>query len=325
VSPTTNTSYSITGTSAEGCLSASAAVSNVTVNALPLITVNNGTICLGQVFTMVPTGASSYTFSNGSNTASPSANTDYTVTGTSSEGCLSPVPAIASVTVYSLPVISVNSGSICSGQIFTIVPAGAITYTFANGSNTVSPVTTTNYAVTGTDQLGCVSASAAVSSITVHALPIVIISTSSQTICAGETAILTASGANTYSWSGGSTNDSLFVSPAVTSTFAVTGIDNNGCSNTNIITQNVDACAGINGEELSSMITVYPNPNNGEFFIETEEEMDLSVYTSVGQLILETHLYTGNNQINLGKYANGFYTLQVNGVQKTVRVKVVKQ
>ncbi|MBA4240879.1 MAG: hypothetical protein C0448_09130, partial [Sphingobacteriaceae bacterium] len=182
VSPTTTTSYSVVGTNSLGCLSNTATIT-LTVNSLPTISVNSGSICSGSSFTMVPSGASTYTFSGGSSVVSPTTNTSYTVTGTSASGCVSSTGAVSSVTVSSLPVVSVNSGSICSGTSFTMTPSGALTYTYTGGSAIVSPTTTTSYSVTGTNANGCVSMPA-VSNVTVN-------------VCTAGAALNFSGGANT--------------------------------------------------------------------------------------------------------------------------------
>ena len=229
VSPTTNTFYTVVGTSSVGCVSSNTAVSNVTVYALPFIGVNSGTICSGKNFTMNPFGALTYTYSSGVNVVSPLTNTFYTVVGTNSLGCVSSNTAISNVTVIALPIISVNSGSICSGKVFTMTPTGAATYTFYNGSSTVSPVVNTSYSVTGTSSVGCVSSTPAVSNVTVVPLPNVLIS-GTNAICFGSSVSLVASGAQTYSWSTGSTNATITVTPSTATTYSVLGVDNTGCS-----------------------------------------------------------------------------------------------
>ncbi len=223
VSPTANATYSVSGTGSNGCVSLVSAVSSVTVNSLPVISVNSGAICSGQSFTITPSGASTYTFSGGSAVVSPTLTSSYSVTGTSAEGCVSAAPAISSVTVNTLPTISVNSGSICSGNSFTINPSGALTYTISGGSNVVAPLTNTNYSVTGTDANGCVSALPAISSVTVHALPI--ISVNSGAICNGQSFTMTPSGAQTYTFSSGSN----VVSPVVNTSYSVSGTSSLGC------------------------------------------------------------------------------------------------
>ncbi len=225
VSPTTTTSYSIIGTATNGCVSSNTAISNVTVSALPLptITVNSGSICSGNSFTINPGGASTYTISGGNAIVSPLSNTNYTVAGTNSNGCKSILSAVSHVTVNPLPVITAASGSVCSGKNFTITPGGAVTYTFSSGTSIVSPTTTSNYSVMGTNAFGCISASPAIVNVIVYQPPV--ISVNSSSVCIGYSAILSPSGAVSYTFSSG-TN---VVSPTVTTSYSVTGASVNGC------------------------------------------------------------------------------------------------
>lgn len=228
VSPLASTIYTVIGAGAGGCVSANTASSSVTVKASPAITVNSGSVCSGSVFTVVPVGAMSYTFSTGSSTIAPTSNTTVSVSGTGTNGCVSAVSATSSINVIALPTIAVNSGIICNGEVFTITPSGASTYTFSNGSSTLSPTTNTTINVTGTSSVGCLSSNTAVASITVNANPV--ISLSNATVCTGKTTTLVASGAATYTWSNlinGSTNA---VSPSVTTTYTLIGTSAQGCT-----------------------------------------------------------------------------------------------
>jgi hypothetical protein len=245
VYPTANTSYTVSGSN-PGCAAIAKAISNVTVNALPVISVNSGTICEGGSFTMIPSGASTYTFSSGSAVVSPTTTSSYSVTGTSVHGCVSASPAVSTVTVYALPIISVNSGTICAGQSFTLIPSGASTYSFTCGSAIVNPPSTTCYSVTGTSVQGCVSASAAVCTVVVNALPTVVAGPD-QTIYYGygatQCATLTGNasgvaGPFAYSWSNGALTQSTSDCPTVTTVYDLT-VTANGCSGTDQAIVNV--------------------------------------------------------------------------------------
>ena len=227
VSPLSTSNYSVTGTSAQGCIGLNTAQANVIVNVIPTISVNSGTICSGQSFTLNPSGANTYTYSSGSAIVNPVASVNYSVSGTSVQGCVSSAFGLSSITVYTLPSISVNSGSICSGQSFTLIPSGASTYTYSSGSAVVSPNASSNYSITGTDAQGCVAASAAISSITVYASPTLAVNSGS--ICSGSSFTLNPSGANTYTYSSGS----AIVSPMSTTNYSVTGTSAQGCVATN--------------------------------------------------------------------------------------------
>lgn len=317
VSPTTTSSYSVTGTSAQGCASSNTAVVTVSVNALPVISVNNGSVCSGSAFTLNPTGAATYTFSNGSAVVSPTTTSSYSVTGTSAQGCASSNTAVATVSVNALPVISVNSGSICSGNTYTLTPSGAATYTFSSGSAVVSPTVTSSYSVTGTSTQGCVGA--AIANVTVSPRPTVSAISSASLICVGQSAVITPSGAATYSISGGS----YTVSPAVTTSYTITGISAAGCTNTVSFTQNVSPCTGLTSVEGSNYpLQVYPNPSIGVFYISTSGTSKLTVTDILGKPFFTETVADGTHALDLQHMPNGIYFLksESNGQTKTIRL-----
>jgi hypothetical protein len=326
VTPIVNTSYSVTGTSSVGCISSNTAVSNVTVNAIPQITVNSGSICLGETFTINPIGANTYTYSNGTNIVTPSITTSYSITGTSAEGCLTNSIAVSDVTVNAIPSLTVNSGAICIGNVFTITPSGANTYTYSNGSNTVSPTITSSYSVTGTSAEGCLSDTIAVSTVTVNNLPIVTAISNNSMICIGEVALLKSNGATTYSWSNGLTNATISITPTVTTTYTVSGIDANGCINTAIVTQSVSECTGVNKIMSESIVfNLYPNPNSGEVTIELSYVSEIIITNALGQVVIKTQLTEGKHVMNLNENAKGIYFIQIKQNTSSKTVKVIKE
>ena len=328
VSPTTNASYNVTGTSTQGCVSSNTAVSSVTVNAKPTVSVNSGSICSGSSFTISPTGANTYTISGGSAIVSPTTNASYNVTGTSAQGCVSSNTAVSSVTVNAKPAISVNNGSICSGASFTINPTGASTYTISGGLTVVTPTTNTSYNVTGTSAQGCVSTNTAVSSVTVNTLPNVTAITNNTLLCTGQTATLTANGASTYLWNTSVTTSIIAISPTVTTNYTVTGTDVNGCSNSVVLTQSVSLCTGINSQIVTpnSQIVLYPNPSNGVFTISAiEQNTSIGIYNAIGELVKSIQSTDSNTTIDLSNYSNGIYFIKVKNNKGEAIQKLIKQ
>lgn len=264
VSPTTNSTYTVAGTSAAGCVSQAFASSSVTVNPIPVITVNSGSICAGQSFNLIPGGASTYTVQGGNLTVSPTANSTYTVAGTSAAGCVSQTFATSTIVVNANPTITVNSGSICVGQSFTISPSGASTYTIQGGNSTVNPTANTSYTVVGTNAAGCVSQTFATSNVTVNALPTLAI-TGANTLCAGNSVSLSASGANTYTWSTTANTSTVTVSPTSNTTYSVSGTSLAGCNgNTATLAVTVNtlpvlAITGTNALCAGSTVTLSAN------------------------------------------------------------------
>jgi N-acetylneuraminic acid mutarotase len=240
VKPNTSTSYSVTGANADGCVSALPAISSVTVYATPLVSVNSGSICEGASFTLNPAGATSYTYSGGSPIVSPNTTTDYSVTGVSAEGCLNTTPAIATVTVYASAVISASSGTICTGQNFTMSPSGAFTYTYSGGSDIVSPTALTTYTIYGTSAEGCPAKEAFV---TVSVQPSLTLSIAGPTVvCEGKSIVLTASGANTYTWNTGANSSSIAPGPVSGTVYLV------------------NATSGACTASASQVVSVLPSP-----------------------------------------------------------------
>jgi hypothetical protein len=235
-SPGTTSVYTVSGTGTNVCNGVKQAT--LLVNQLPTVTVNSGTICAGKVYTMVPSGAASYIYTGGSNTVSPSSTTSFSVTGTSTAGCVSASPAVSTVTVFALPVVTVNSGTLCSGNQFVILPTGSSNYSFTGNANPVSPTVTTSYSVTGSNSLGCVSLPA-VSTITVFNLPSVTI-TGPTVSCSSASLTLTTSGAVTYTWSNGSNGTSITETPTANANYYVIGEDANGCTNFTTLAIHID-------------------------------------------------------------------------------------
>lgn len=104
-------------------------------------------------------------------------------------------------------------------------------------SITVFPDSTTVYSVTVTDSLSCNATAEA--TITVNPLPNVSINPVDTSICRGNSVSLVASGADTYIWSNGNTNDTLVVTPNSTTTYSVTATNLVNCSNSAQATINI--------------------------------------------------------------------------------------
>ncbi|MFY9418207.1 MAG: T9SS type A sorting domain-containing protein, partial [Bacteroidales bacterium] len=73
-------------------------------------------------------------------------------------------------------------------------------------------------------------------SVTVNPLPDVQATAIPNEVCIGESTTISASGAITYEWDNGETTESFTVTPDETTTYVVTGTDDNGCENTAEIT-----------------------------------------------------------------------------------------
>ena len=116
VSPTSNTTYTVIGTSAAGCIKTTTVA--VSVTSAPSISVNSSTICSGSTATLSASGVTTYTWSTSSNATSvnfnPISTTIYTVSGNLT-GCSTIATQTAIVNVNALPNVTLGSitGPLC--------------------------------------------------------------------------------------------------------------------------------------------------------------------------------------------------------------------
>ncbi len=335
VNPITYTTYSVIGADLNGC--ASYQYASVFVYSLPTLTVNATppAVCYGNSTYLTVSGASTYTWSNGSNSnaffSTPIANTVYTVSSFNSPCVVSKTVA---VTVNSNTTTAATSTAVCFGNSVTLFASGASTYSWSNGSNATSinitPTSNISYSLTGTDINGCVTATPAISNVTVNTIPSVNAVTNTALICTGQSATLTANGANTYSWNTNSPNTTIVVSPTVNTTYTVTGTDANGCENFATVTQSVSLCTGnTNFTNVDAFqIIISPNPSTGVFnvnFPSIKPNSQIEASNSLGQLLFQQKVIAENTVIDLSKYASGIYYLKVKQDDKQEVIKLIKE
>lgn len=230
----TNT-FTVTGSVGTCTGSGTVSVSGVPI---PTITISNPSVlCQGVTATITASGANSYLWSNGSTssafTINPLMPGQYTLDVTGSNGLCSGA-AQAIVAALSTPTISAAYSPTlpCAGDSVMITASGASTYSWSNGSSgsslLVNPPVNTTYVIIGITN-GCNSTTSI--TIPVQPLPTVNVISNASAVCLGTPVILSASGANSYTWSNGTINGSINVSPTVTTIYSVTGIANNSCIN----------------------------------------------------------------------------------------------
>jgi len=327
VSPASNTCYSVIGS-----VGACADTANYCLGVLPLPPVavsGSSSLCLGSGISLIATGANSYTWStlqnSGSIAITPTANGCYTVTGQGLNGCTN--TATHCVNVVPGPALGISGPvSLCAGSSVTLSAnsVSALSYTWLaigsfpgsnNASIIVSPVSTTNYTVVGANISGCVSQS--VVPVTVIAtLPATITSSPGNTICAGETLILTAYNAQNCIWfnsvnSNTFSTPSIFVNPAASTMYSVMAVDANGCHVSGSIHVVVITCALLSEHaENISDISVFPNPTEGRIVIQSGSGVVLHMFNQFGQEIGSVRLSTENNfTAVLDNLENGVYFL----------------
>lgn len=210
----------------------------VTVTPKPVVSISGtNSMCDNVQSVLTATGATTYTWSTGANSASvtvtPTTTTIYTVSGTANN-CTS-VSGQFTMTVLPSPTVQItgSTATVCPNHTVALSSNGNGTIFvwsdgFIGANHTISSAATTVYTVSNILN-SCIGQ--ATYTLNVHPLPVVSVSGSTM-VCPGKTLTLTANGANTYSWSTGSNNASITYTPSGSSTLTVTGTSTlTGCIN----------------------------------------------------------------------------------------------
>lgn len=331
VTPTGTTIYTVTGTDAAGCTAKKTAT--VVISASNL-NVNAATICSGGTVALVVSGATSYTWTSPASNSqtvivNPTVNTNYTVSGTNSFGCVHTVTT--SVSITSSPSIAINSATICSGATATLTATGVSSYTWTSPASNnaviaVSPNTTTTYSVSGTSA-GCAGVYSATTMVTVNPTPTVTLASITATPCAGDAAI-TLNGLPTGgTFSGtGVTGSSFNPSTAGTFTVVYSYTAANSCSSSDSKSITVNLCTGI--EELKTVdVQIYPNPVKDILYINSNNTnlKTVEVYDLVGKKVISLITAESLISINSNELTNGVYFVRIQAENtKPVTARFIK-
>ena len=225
-----------------------AGLSNASITNFHLASIPNDTICSGRTVTLTesilgnPPGGTSiewYTVDSGGvsiGSGSTFTTPILTITTTYYVGsCPGTYRIPVTIVVIGAGSVTVSHGnSICKGASDSLSATGGTAYSWlpTNGlsnpaiANPVAtPTATTTYTVSVTTRCGIVKDSIKV---TVIPLPSIVLSTSGNPICKGQSATITATGGGTYSWSNSATTSAITITPVTNTTYTV-GVTNGGC------------------------------------------------------------------------------------------------
>ncbi len=261
--------YTVTASSPQGCTNTAITSASVVAMPVPVITVNQTAMCAGSLLTLSGSGGQAYSwagpsgfFSNTQNTSVPfiSAAGDgiYTLSVTTGPCVIS---TSQSITVYPLPNPAASSLPVCENATlqftatggpgnqnqYAFLWSGPQSFTSTTQNPVISPVT---YSATGTYSLMVTNVNTTCQmSVTTQAIVLInpVIAATSATVCRGQKATLTASGAQTYTWSGPQGYSS-------TSAFAIINAANNITPDAyNVIGTAANSCTSTGNAILSTV------------------------------------------------------------------------
>ncbi len=308
--PQSTNTYTVTGENGCGTVTA---VSTISILPLPLtVATTNSVICTNKTATLSATAAAtSYTWQPGNIIGAspnlivnPQANTNYTITATDGT-CV----GVANVSVNANPVptiqIASSATTACPGDVVTFTASGGSNYTWTANNQTgttlsTSLSTTTLITVQGDNQFGCISNTSQV--VSVQTAPTINVATASPSICSGSSSTLNVTGANSYTWTGGSNGNSFVVNPSQTTVYSVDGSNTgNPCISTKTleitvftpvltITGNTVICNGAQTNLTAGSASTYSWTHDAPFY---NANTSVSPNTNTTYTVNATHEFNG--------------------------------
>lgn len=339
--------YEVTVVDANGCIGTDAIA--VVVNPIPSPVITPGGIierCIGDTVSFTaPSGYTDYLWSP---TADITETTEWyesdtiVLTVTNQYGCqgssevvliLNEPMAVSSVTADGPLEFCVG------GSVHLNAGSGYASYLWNSGSTTqvVTIIESGDYWPTVLDGNGCIDSSMQATPVTVTVwTPDPLVSE------AGDLLTLTNSGDFvSQQWYYGAGPSNLTPIPGATGAayeitqrgyYKVCVVDANGCAGCSF-TYEMSCCVGIEEANFDGNVSVYPNPNNGQFTVEVEmsRQMDITVglYDMVGkQVWLDEGLGNTSSlrkQYDLSHMPDGVYFLRIYADDQMTVQKLIKQ
>lgn len=240
------------------------------------------------------------------------------------------------VTINTNPMLYLGSDTTqCGGAVILDAQIAGGTYLWSDSSTAqmLSATVSGVYWVSVTDANGC-SASDTIS-VTINTVPAVTANANTLTACELDANVVLTGMPSGGTWSGTSVSGNQFDPSIGSGSYSplYTYTDANGCTGTAGVTIVVSECTGIAENNSASLMTLYPNPNSGQFsivFAADAADVIVEVTDVEGRTIQTQQLNTvaagANNTISMENAANGFYFVKViaNGTSTVQRISVVR-
>lgn len=234
----------------------------------------------------------------------------------------------------------VSSGTFTSGNIYTAQLSDASgSFTTPTIIGTLNSTTSGNLSIPCTIPMGTVagmgyrvrvtSSNPAVISavdiddLTIHPLPTVDAG-QDQSVCVGQNVTLSASGATSYTWNNGVTNNVPFTPTPGVTIFTVIGTSA-GCVNTDQVAVTATDCSGIEENANAAHISIFPNPMNDHFTVEGATQISSIRVIDLSGRTMMTFEPTTSNNYSISALTAGTYFIVITDGKAEFSKRIVKQ
>ncbi len=333
VTPTDTTFFSVDVT-LNGCSASDSILVNLITPTYTLIP--DTFVCYGDSITLFADNGNSYIWSTGDSTESanilPLTTAEYYVTITDGYGCTFTDSIL--VDVHPIPVVTTDwsDTTICSGTTVTATASGANSYTWNNNavydsssSNTalLTPITTTIFSVFGTTS-GCTNST----TVTVNVLQSPDLNLEDEYHITEDNILVlgVTGGYASYNWNTGETDETIIIDGSALDTgtyiFWVNATASNGCFSSDTTTINISEGVGFENNFTNTQLKIYPNPSNGNLFIESSiSELKYKILDFTGKVIFTNTINNYKEQVNLNNLDKGIYFIRFQNDNKIIKTE----
>ncbi|MES2619822.1 MAG: T9SS type A sorting domain-containing protein [Bacteroidota bacterium] len=312
--------YSVTVTSANGCIGNDAI--NVNIAPFPVANLGNDTsLCGGSIILSTSNLGNNFVWSTGSTASFITVTTsgDYSVTVTTPVGCSS----LDSVTIAinSLPTVALGGDTAqCGGSVILDAQNSGSTFEWSGGetSQIISVTSTGNYVVTITDVNSCTAQDAV--NVTINSNPLVDLG-SDSTQCGGSISLNAGNAGSSFMWGGGETSQTI--QALATGNYSVTVTDVNSCTGEDAINVTINALPSVTFSVADTIcsnqtpITLAGSPTGGTFSGSGVTGNTFNPATSGTGIKTITYSYTDNNGCTASIFDNIEVVVCV-GIEETI-------
>jgi len=152
--------------------------------------------------------------------------------------------------------------------------------------------------------------------------PMVSAVSSASIICTGNSAVLTASGATSYTWNTSANTSSISVSPSVSTTYSVTG-EIGQCVSSFTILQGVDPCTSLFETSIQGTASIFPNPFSNELNFVSSGKIEICIKNIVGDIVKRSE-FCDKGSIDTSQFPHGIYYISFKTENETKVFKMVR-